>query len=60
MDVKREGVARKKRIRAAIVITLVVAAVGGISWQLSKLKPAAPRGAGHGLDRFRQARAHRN
>jgi HlyD family secretion protein len=42
MDVKREGVARKKRIRAAIVITLVVAAVGGISWQLSKLKPAAP------------------
>jgi HlyD family secretion protein len=42
MDVKREGVARKKRIRTAIVVTLVVAAVGGISWQLSKLKPAAP------------------
>jgi HlyD family secretion protein len=42
MDVKREGVARKKRIRAAIVVTLVVAAVGAISWQLSKLKPAAP------------------
>ena len=42
MDVKREGVARKKRIRAVIVVTLVVAAVGGISWQLSKLKPAAP------------------
>jgi HlyD family secretion protein len=42
MDVKREGVARKKRIRAAIVTTLVVAAVGGISWELSKLKPAAP------------------
>jgi len=42
MDIKREGVVRKKRIRAAIVITLVVAAVGVISWQLSKLKPAAP------------------
>ncbi len=42
MDVKREGVAKKKMIRRIIVLTLTVAAVGAISWQLSKLKPAAP------------------
>jgi HlyD family secretion protein len=42
MDVKREGVAKKKMIRRIIVITLTLAAVGAISWQLSKLKPAAP------------------
>lgn len=42
MDIKREGVARKKRIRAGIILVLVLAAVVGISWQLSKLKPAAP------------------
>jgi HlyD family secretion protein len=42
MDIKREGVAKKKRIRAAIIVTLVLAAVGGLSWELSKLKPAAP------------------
>jgi len=42
MDVKREGVAKKKMIRRIIILTLTVAAVGAISWQLSKLKPAAP------------------
>ena len=42
MDVKREGVAKKKMIKRIIIVTLTVAAVGGISWQLSKLKPAAP------------------
>lgn len=42
MDVKREGVAKKKMIKRTITIVLVAAAVGGISWQLSKLKPAAP------------------
>lgn len=42
MDVKREGVAKKKMIRRIIYITLTVAAVGVISWQVSKLKPAAP------------------
>src|SRR6202451_1078545 len=42
MDVKREGVAKKKMIRRIIITTLTVAAVGAISWQLSKLKPAAP------------------
>ncbi len=42
MDIKREGVARKKMIRRIIVLTLCAAAIGAISWQLSKLKPAAP------------------
>lgn len=42
MDIKREGVAKKKMIRRIIVFTLCAAAVGAISWQLSKLKPAAP------------------
>ena len=42
MDVKREGVARKKAIRRAVIIVITVAAIGAISWQLSKLKPAAP------------------
>ena len=42
MDVKREGVAKKKMIRRIIILTLTVAAVAAISWQLSKLKPAAP------------------
>src|SRR5215469_11369072 len=42
MDVKREGVARKKAIRRAVIIVITLAAVGAISWQLSKLKPAAP------------------
>ncbi len=42
MDVKREGVAKKKMIKRIIILTLTVAAVGVISWQLSKLKPAAP------------------
>jgi HlyD family secretion protein len=42
MDVKREGVAKKKAIRRAIIIVITVAAIGAISWQLSKLKPAAP------------------
>ena len=42
MDVKREGVARKKAIKRTIIIVLTAAAVGAISWQLSKLKPAAP------------------
>jgi HlyD family secretion protein len=42
MDVKREGVAKKKMIKRVIILTLTVAAVAAISWQLSKLKPAAP------------------
>jgi HlyD family secretion protein len=42
MDVKREGVAKKKMIKRIIITVVTLAIVGGISWQLSKLKPAAP------------------
>ncbi len=42
MDVKREGVAKKKLIKRIIIFSLTAVAVAGISWQLSKLKPAAP------------------
>src|SRR5690349_11363438 len=42
MDTKREGVAREKKIRMAIYLTLTLAAVGAITWRLSKLAPAAP------------------
>jgi HlyD family secretion protein len=42
MDVKREGVAKKKMIRRVIYLTLATAAIAGASWEISKLKPAAP------------------
>ncbi len=42
MDVKREGVAKKKMIKRIIYLTLTVAVVAVASWQISKLKPAAP------------------
>lgn len=42
MDVKREGVAKKKLIRRIIYGVLVLTAVPLITWWLSKLKPAAP------------------
>ncbi|MGD1090511.1 MAG: HlyD family efflux transporter periplasmic adaptor subunit [Bryobacteraceae bacterium] len=42
MDIKREGVAKKKLIRRIIYVTLTVIAVGFASWRLSLLKPAAP------------------
>jgi HlyD family secretion protein len=42
MDVKREGVARKKLIRRIIAFTLTAIVVALISWRLSLLKPAAP------------------
>ncbi|PYT16726.1 MAG: RND transporter [Acidobacteria bacterium] len=42
MDIKREGVARKKLIRRIIYLTLTAMAVGVITWRLSLLKPAAP------------------
>ncbi len=42
MDVKREGVAKKKMIKRVIYIILTLAVVGVISWRLSLLKPAAP------------------
>src|SRR6202521_1055122 len=43
MDIKRPGKSRlKKRIRTAILIVMGLAAVGGITYVLAKLKPAAP------------------
>lgn len=42
MDIKREGVARKKRIKYSAYGVLALAALGSASYYLSKLKPAAP------------------
>jgi HlyD family secretion protein len=42
MDVKREGVAKKKMIRRIIWLTLASAGIAVAGWQISKLKPAAP------------------
>lgn len=42
MDIKREGITRKKNIRRAIVGGIVVAGIAGISFALSRLEPAAP------------------
>jgi HlyD family secretion protein len=42
MDVKREGVAKKKRIKYAVYTILGLAVVGFASWRISLLKPAAP------------------
>ncbi len=42
MDIKREGVAKKKRIRMAIYLVLIAGVLGAGTWQLAKLKPAAP------------------
>ena len=43
MDIKRPGKSKlKKRIRSAIIIVVGLAAVAGITFGLTKLKPAAP------------------
>jgi HlyD family secretion protein len=42
LDVRREGVTRKKRIRAAIIAGSVLAGIAAISFGLSRLEPAAP------------------
>jgi len=42
MDIKREGVARQKRIRVAVYSVLALAALGSATYYISKLKPAAP------------------
>jgi HlyD family secretion protein len=43
MDIKRPGKSKlKKRIRNAVLIVVGLGAVGGITYGLSKLKPAAP------------------
>lgn len=43
MDIKRTGKSKlKKRVRTGILIAIGVAAIGGISFGLTRLKPAAP------------------
>src|SRR5437762_13231939 len=43
MDIKRTPKSKlKKRIRTAVLLGLGVIAVGGITYALAKLKPAAP------------------
>jgi HlyD family secretion protein len=42
MDVKREGVAKRKRIRFAISLLVILGAAGVAGWRVSQLKPAAP------------------
>lgn len=42
MDIKREGVARKKRIKYAAYSVLTLALLGSGTYYISKLKPAAP------------------
>src|SRR5438876_7583957 len=42
MDIQRKGVGKKKLIRLITGLTLLAVAVIGISYGLTKLKPAAP------------------
>jgi HlyD family secretion protein len=42
MDIQRKNVGRKKAIRWTVTAVVLLAAVGGISYALTKLKPAAP------------------
>jgi HlyD family secretion protein len=42
MDIPRKDARRKKTARMAILLAVLAAAVGGISWGLARLKPAAP------------------
>ena len=42
MDIKREGVAKKKIFRRVIYLTIAAVAVAVAGWRVSQLKPAAP------------------
>jgi HlyD family secretion protein len=43
MDIKRSGKSKiKKRVRTALLITIGLVAVGGITYGLSRLRPASP------------------
>jgi HlyD family secretion protein len=42
MDIKREGVARKKLIRRAVYLLIAATVVVLTGWQVGQLKPAAP------------------
>src|SRR6266852_4788463 len=42
MDIKREGVAKKKMIRRILYLAVTLAAVAVVGWRINQLKPAAP------------------
>src|SRR5678809_73752 len=42
MDIKREGVTRRKRIKLTIYGILGAGALGAAGWRVSKLEPASP------------------
>jgi HlyD family secretion protein len=42
MDIKREGVARRKTIRRVLYLTVTLGAVAALGWRINQLKPAAP------------------
>ena len=42
MDIPRKSAARKRRIRLVLTIVVVLMALGGITFAVSRLKPAAP------------------
>jgi HlyD family secretion protein len=42
MDIKREGVARNRRIRRTLCLLLFAAAVAAASWRINRLEPAGP------------------
>jgi HlyD family secretion protein len=42
MDIKREGVARRKMIRRVLYLTVTLGAVAAVGWRINQLKPAAP------------------
>src|ERR1700686_3820404 len=42
MDVKREGVAKRKRVRFLLWTVAILAVAGAGGWRISQLKPAAP------------------
>jgi len=42
MDIKREGVAKRKRIKFAVYSVVLLSGVSYGGWRISKLEPAAP------------------
>ena len=42
MDVKREGVGKRKAIRRVVYLTLTLVAIVLIGWRVSLMKPAVP------------------
>lgn len=42
MDVKREGVGKKKMIRRVLILVVIAATTGLAGWRISLLKPAVP------------------